>query len=175
MPKVSHAHRESRRDQILDAALECFARQGFQATSMSDIIDASGLSAGAIYSYFPGKRDLATAVARRAVAAQATVLGHGEGSRISSSPSEIIRRLGEGFTEHNIPPSIVLQLWGEAATSPTFFDIVSGVLAELRGGVTRSLIGWAIESRRTSPDEAARCTRSALWCQQAEWGSASEC
>ena len=42
MPKITDAHRESRRDQILDAALACFAERGFQATSMADIIAASG-------------------------------------------------------------------------------------------------------------------------------------
>ena len=43
MPKVSEAHRESRRDQILDAALARFAERGFQATSMTDIFEAAAL------------------------------------------------------------------------------------------------------------------------------------
>jgi AcrR family transcriptional regulator len=49
MPKVSQEHLERRRQQILEAATECFARQGFRGTSMQDIFDASGLSAGAVY------------------------------------------------------------------------------------------------------------------------------
>lgn len=55
MPKVSEAHKDSRRRQILDAAIECFARRGFQRTSMEDIIRESNLSTGAIYSYFQSK------------------------------------------------------------------------------------------------------------------------
>ncbi len=55
MPKVSEAHRHSRRRQILDAAIACFAREGFQRTTIEDIIRESGLSAGAIYSYFQNK------------------------------------------------------------------------------------------------------------------------
>jgi AcrR family transcriptional regulator len=55
LPKVSEAHRLNRRRQILDAAIECFARQGFQRTGMEDIIAESGLSTGAIYSYFQSK------------------------------------------------------------------------------------------------------------------------
>ncbi len=55
MPKVSEAHRHNRRRQILDAAIECFARHGLQRTSMEDIIRESRLSAGAIYLYFQGK------------------------------------------------------------------------------------------------------------------------
>lgn len=55
MPKVSEAHRENRRRQILDAAIECFAHDGFQRTTMEDIIREAGLSAGAIYDYFASK------------------------------------------------------------------------------------------------------------------------
>jgi AcrR family transcriptional regulator len=58
LPKISPAHEQLRRDQILRAALTCFARQGYHATSMDDLVRESGLSVGAIYSYFPSKEDL---------------------------------------------------------------------------------------------------------------------
>ena len=37
MPKVTEAHLEARREQILDAAAECFARKGFHRSTMHDI------------------------------------------------------------------------------------------------------------------------------------------
>ena len=52
MPKVSQAHLDARRRQILDAAIECFAREGFHQTIMQDIVTQSALSPGAIYTYF---------------------------------------------------------------------------------------------------------------------------
>lgn len=58
MPKISPAHERQRRDQILAAATSCFARQGYHATSMDDVVRESGLSVGAIYTYFPSKEDL---------------------------------------------------------------------------------------------------------------------
>ena len=58
MPKISPAHEQQRREQILAAAMTCFARQGYHATSMDDVVRESGLSVGAIYSYFPSKEDL---------------------------------------------------------------------------------------------------------------------
>jgi AcrR family transcriptional regulator len=58
VPKISPAHEQQRRAQILRAALACFARQGYHATSMDDVVRESGLSVGAIYSYFPSKEDL---------------------------------------------------------------------------------------------------------------------
>ena len=58
MPKISDERRAARHAQILDAAWTCFQRQGLHATTMDDIIRASGLSAGAVYSYFPSKEEL---------------------------------------------------------------------------------------------------------------------
>lgn len=40
------------RDQILDAALSLFARQGFARTSMNDIVRESGVSKGGVYWHF---------------------------------------------------------------------------------------------------------------------------
>jgi AcrR family transcriptional regulator len=58
VPKISPAHEQQRRAQILAAAMACFARQGYHATSMDDVVRESGLSVGAIYSYFPSKEEL---------------------------------------------------------------------------------------------------------------------
>ena len=58
MPKISPAHEQQRRTQILNAAMACFARQGYHATAMDDVVRESSLSVGAIYSYFPSKEDL---------------------------------------------------------------------------------------------------------------------
>lgn len=58
MPKISDERRAARRMQILEAAWSCFQRQGLHATTMDDIIRTAGLSAGAVYSYFPSKEEL---------------------------------------------------------------------------------------------------------------------
>lgn len=58
MPKISDERRNARRLQILDAAWRCFEREGLHATTMDDIVRASGLSAGAVYSYFKNKDEL---------------------------------------------------------------------------------------------------------------------
>jgi TetR/AcrR family transcriptional regulator, transcriptional repressor of aconitase len=58
MAKISDEKRAARRAQILDAAWKCFQRKGLHMTTMDNIIEASGLSAGAVYSYFKNKDDL---------------------------------------------------------------------------------------------------------------------
>lgn len=53
---------ESTRRTILGVAARVFAERGYRAARMDDIIDASGLSKGAIYFHFRSKLELALAV-----------------------------------------------------------------------------------------------------------------
>ena len=57
---MEKAHRtvDDRRAQILRAALEVFARKGFDAATNKDIARAAGITPGLIYHYFKNKRDL---------------------------------------------------------------------------------------------------------------------
>jgi len=58
MPRVSQEHEQAVRDRIVRAALQVFAEHGFHRATMQDIVRASGLSVGAIYTYFKSKSDL---------------------------------------------------------------------------------------------------------------------
>jgi len=49
---------EERKQQILQAAMTCFARTGYHKTTMDDIVKESGLSKGALYWYFKSKKEL---------------------------------------------------------------------------------------------------------------------
>lgn len=52
------AMREARREEILEAAVGLFRRSGYHATSVSDVIVATGISRGTFYLYFDGKETL---------------------------------------------------------------------------------------------------------------------
>jgi AcrR family transcriptional regulator len=56
--------RQARSTQILQAARQVFAQQGFHATRMSDIAQAAGVSQGTLYHYFSSKDELFLAVLR---------------------------------------------------------------------------------------------------------------
>jgi AcrR family transcriptional regulator len=62
MARVSQEHLDARRRQILNGAALCFARNGFHATSMQDVLKEVDLSAGAVYRYFSGKEELIGAI-----------------------------------------------------------------------------------------------------------------
>jgi AcrR family transcriptional regulator len=51
-----------RQAQILNAATEIFVRKGFADATIPEIAKLSGLAAGTIYIYYPGKRELFIAV-----------------------------------------------------------------------------------------------------------------
>lgn len=51
-----------RRERILEAALDAFTAQGFEAARMEDIAKAAGISKAAIYLYFPSKLALLQAL-----------------------------------------------------------------------------------------------------------------
>jgi AcrR family transcriptional regulator len=55
VPKVSEAHLEARREQILAGARRAFARHGYEATTVAVLEQEIGLSRGAIFNYFPDK------------------------------------------------------------------------------------------------------------------------
>lgn len=74
MPKISDAHREMRRAQILDAAWRCFYREGLQATTMEQIIREAGMSASAMYRYFAGKDDIIFSAITSSLTAVSTLL-----------------------------------------------------------------------------------------------------
>jgi AcrR family transcriptional regulator len=56
---------EERREQILDAATDLFARKGFDQTRMDDIVRETELSKGALYWYFKSKDDIIFAILDR--------------------------------------------------------------------------------------------------------------
>jgi AcrR family transcriptional regulator len=58
MPRITEARRESRRAEIVAAARRCFSRDGFHQTSMQEIAQEAGLSAGASYRYFASKEEI---------------------------------------------------------------------------------------------------------------------
>lgn len=154
MPKVSEAHREARRDQILDAAAACFLRRGVRATTMAEIITESGLSAGAIYGYFDGKQALALAVMRREAAARAIALDTAARER-AIPPSWILRTISEAFSEGAATPTLVVQMWGEAASDPEFQQITTTAFSELGAIFGTHLTRWGREAHGLAPGAAA--------------------
>jgi len=80
---------ESTRGRLIEAASALFAERGYERTSIQDIAREAGLTTGAIYSNFRGKRDvLMAAIAAPAEAMGATVR---DARRAGASALDLIR------------------------------------------------------------------------------------
>lgn len=64
-PIVSKEHRDERKKIILDAAKDVFISKGFNATTIQDIINQSGISRGGVYTYFQNTEDIFLELLRR--------------------------------------------------------------------------------------------------------------
>jgi TetR/AcrR family transcriptional regulator, transcriptional repressor of aconitase len=133
MPRVTDSYLESRRRQILDAAVACFAREGFHRTTMQDIVAETGLSAGAIYRYFPAKEDIVAAIAAEHHTREAAVLSTAEAAR---DAGDVLRDLAHVSLGRLADPAekqwrrVTVQLWGEALRDERVMRIVRGGLDE---------------------------------------------
>jgi AcrR family transcriptional regulator len=127
MPKVSQAHLDARRRQIIDAARVRFASQGFAGTSMTDIITESGLSNGAIYRYFNSKEEIIAAVCEQASAALPEALTADAINGFLEHLRTIAREQGHA--------RLVAQINAEAALSPALAAVVQQQLRALRTAV----------------------------------------
>ncbi len=56
--KLRKVERETRKNLIVDAALELFSQKEFHKVGMRDIAKRAGISAAAIYRYFPSRDDV---------------------------------------------------------------------------------------------------------------------
>ena len=64
---ASEARREQRQEEILDAAVELFARHGYSETDIQVLADTLGVGKGTIYRHFPSKQDLFLAAVDRVI------------------------------------------------------------------------------------------------------------
>src|SRR5215475_7588647 len=95
MPKVTQEHIDSRRRQIISAALRAFSRNGFHRTTMQDIFREAELSPGAVYRYFSGKDELIAAI----IGEMMGFLGQTAALFGEPLPEGRLRRPGEALVE----------------------------------------------------------------------------
>ena len=119
MPKVSAEHLTNRRRQILGAAADCFARNGFHRTSMQDIVKESGLSAGLIYRYFTGKEDMILAIVAEWHTARSAGLG------TADDPLAAYLGLLRGIADPAAARqrNLGMQAWAETVREPRIRDL----------------------------------------------------
>lgn len=78
-PKQHRMHRSERREQLLQACLLAFARDGLELTTMDTIAAAAGVSKPLVYRHFHNRREALAAVVERESERLQELLGIGQG------------------------------------------------------------------------------------------------
>lgn len=134
MPKVSAEHLERRREQILEAAMSCFARKGFHETSMQDVFAESGMSAGAVYRYFKSKDAIIKAIAERAMGQVGPVFEEMLAHDPIPPLDEAIARFLAALREiEDGPMRVAPQAWAAAVYDPNVAEYASTFMTRVRG------------------------------------------
>lgn len=122
-----------KKEQIIEAALHCFAQKGYHATSIQEIVDQLGIAKGSIYFYFKSKEDLLfSAIKHTANQMQQAVLGVGD--------------------DPSIPPKqrFEKQLQAQFAKSAEHRDFIIMLMTEHALQIKEEMKGFILELRATS-------------------------
>jgi TetR/AcrR family fatty acid metabolism transcriptional regulator len=96
---------KQRREDILQAALEIFAKRGYHQGRMSDIAALAGVAHGTVYRYFPNKRTLAMELIG-ITGATGFIESIGDDTLAKLSPRDFMHSIGKkyfGKLEQRIP------------------------------------------------------------------------
>jgi TetR/AcrR family transcriptional regulator, repressor for uid operon len=179
MPKIAEAARAARRDQIIAAALTCFAQAGYHATTMADVAAQAGVSKGTPYLYFESKQALFIALHEEwdcglGDRVNAAIAGLPEAGR--RSPRRVLHAVAAAVAGHVLERTqtcrVLMEARALAAHEPA---IAAAVLAsdarthqQLEG-----LIAAGVEAGEwpagTDPALAARLFTAGLYGLMAQW------
>jgi len=145
MPRVSDAYRARRLEELYRATWLCIAEIGVERTTITDIIEASGFSAGMVYNYFPGKDELIAAANQEAVR-RARAAFESATSRPSSGPDELFERVVLATaTRPDAGDNAMRAMWNmnvSGAATPETRAAVEGFLRSTVAEVARHVLSW---------------------------------
>jgi len=179
MPKIAEEARAARRDQIITAALTCFARTGYYATTMADVAAQAGVSKGTPYLYFPSKQALFIALHEEwdcgiTARVDAAVAAMPEAER--RSPRRILHTVSCAVADHVLEQTLTCRVLMEArALAAHEPGIAAAVRAsdastheQLEGLITAGIHAGEWPAG-TDPALAARLFTAGLYGLMAQW------
>lgn len=147
-----------RRQQILDAATECFKRWGFHGASISQICKTAGMSPGHLYHFFASKEAIIAGIVEQKLQSSLETI-----SRLEAA-TDVFGNMLEGVDQalaeksHPDVAGLWLEVLAEAARNPEVARVVREADRKVREQIAH-LAATARKSRgiesRLDPDAAA--------------------
>jgi AcrR family transcriptional regulator len=179
MPRIAEQTRLARREQIATAALACFGRSGYHATTMADVAAQAGVSKGTPYLYFASKEALFMALLADwdcGVAARVDRAVSDLGQAGRRSPRRTLRAVAAALAAHAVENPlacrVLMEGWTLAANEPA---VAATVLADQDRSIGQlgGLIAAGVAAGEWPPDTdpalAARLFTAGLYGLMAQW------
>jgi HlyD family secretion protein len=138
-PATATAAVISPRQRIIDAAIACFARDGFHGASMQQICTEAAMSPGALYRYFPSKVSIIVAIAE---GERQQHLHFFERLATSDDPIEALASIGLDKLEQILGTphaTLTAEVMAEAVRNPEVMDMFYRNQVEARSHVVAAL------------------------------------
>jgi AcrR family transcriptional regulator len=152
MSRTQQERTEATTNALTGAARELFASDGYAATSLDAVVEKAGVTKGALYHHFSGKRDLFAAVfAAEQVRISGAILAAAEGKR---DPWDAFEAGCRAFIEACQEPGVqrITLLDAPAALGwETIRELESGSLRMMEQGIQRAIDAGSIEPRPVAP------------------------
>ena len=167
MPKVTEAHMEARKHQIMDAAASCFARKGLHQSTMQEICREAELSPGAVYRYFASKDEIIEAMEEHGRQHSAAIIEAIASERTDTL--DVLEGLADVFfgkLEDVRECAVHIALWAEALSNPRIRDMVVRIDDSIRDAFVTKIVREGQErgeiNARLDPDAVGR-VMMAFW------------
>lgn len=122
----------ARRDAVIDAAIDEFARTGYHGTPINNVATRAGISQAYVFKLFPGKINLFVAALDRCFDLVEQALSTGAARAAGGSPEEILHAMGGAYAELIADNSLLmLQVHAQSAAD------IPEIADALRGGFAR--------------------------------------
>jgi AcrR family transcriptional regulator len=159
--------KEERPDEILRAALKCFAERGFAATRLDEIAARAGVTKGTVYLYFRSKEELFKSVVRQEIIVNIDNLAKIAADQ-SKSGTELLEQVIQfqakilSSSEVSALPKLIIAEGGNFPEIAQFyFDEVASRAFELFGSILQRGIDRG-EFRHVNVEDAVKCVIAPL-------------
>ncbi len=178
---------EETRNRILQAAEECFARRGYDATGVAEICQRAGLSKGAFYHHFSSKQALFLELLNRWLGTldeqlEAISAGATDAPERLTRMAEVTRR---AFVDARGRLALFLEFWNQAQHDPAVWKATIAPYRRYREFFAHLVAAGVADGtlRQVDPDMAARVIVSfavglllqgVLDPQETDWGQVAQ-
>jgi AcrR family transcriptional regulator len=156
MPKLKPETSDARKEHILQAALTCFAREGFHRTSVDAIVEAASLSKGSLYTYYSSKTDLYLALLGKLLSDTGLIgaLNAHSGSSRQRLDAAMRSMLSFTATPHYLRyAALLMDAWNLSLVEPQVRRKLAANYSELRASFT-TLIQSGVDLGEFNPTDA---------------------